>query len=107
MALTELGFRKAASRWRIVRIVVGTSLKSPKLASSDSSTLYPASFSWMSMSGICFILSTGWTSTDAGIEDSEERLEALDFSCSSSSSISRPKTSLVECRAEDEDELYS
>lgn len=51
-------------------------------------------------------LSTGWMRTEAGMEDSEERLEALDFNWSSSSSISWPKTSLVECRVEG-DELLS
>jgi hypothetical protein len=46
-------------------------------------------------------------STEAGTEDKDERLEARDFICSSSSSISWPKMSLVERRAEDEEELYS
>jgi hypothetical protein len=49
----------------------------------------------------------GCKSTEAGTDDRDERLDALDFICSSSSSISRPKISLVECRAEDEEELYS
>lgn len=85
---------------------LGGSSKPPNWASS-SSIVYAAIFSWGFIERIEFIFSSGWTSTEAGIEEKEDRLDALDFMWLRSSSTSRPKISLLECLVEDDEEGYS